>query len=205
MKILIVGIPRSGTTSLLKGIQSQGFYGISEPYNEWIRDELSYPLGELDIYDKIVVKTTSYQKPKNYKGTWVDFVKEFSKSFDKLIFLDRSKFDEHYESMLNLWYKSHVQKQPVMSPWASEDIPDLFRVGFFAGGAVHRLHKEKEELYLLSKDLKCDITYYEDLYSNDTDKVNQLISDWKLPINNNELSIYLDPSHKLKKDKKTLL
>jgi hypothetical protein len=205
VKILIVGIARSGTTSLLKGIESQGFYGISEPYNEWIRSELSYPLEELDKYDKIVVKNNLGQKPKNYKGTSVDFVKEFSKLFDKLIFLDRSNFDEHYESVINLWYKSHVQKQPVMSTWISEDIPNLFRAGFAMGGGRQRLQKEKHELKQLANDLKCDITYYEELYSNDIHIVNQIISDWKLPLNNNELRIYLDPIHKLKKDKKTLL
>ena len=205
MKILIVGIGRSGTTSLLKGIESQGFYGISEPYNEWIRSELSYPLEELDKYDKIVVKNNLGQKPKNYKSTWVEFLKEFSKSFDKLIFLDRSNFDEHYESVINLWYKSHVQKQPVMSKWSSEDIPNLFRAGFSMGGGRQRLQKEKDELKQLANDLKCDITYYEDLYSNDIHMVNQTIWDWKLPLNNNELRIYLDPIHKLKKDKKTLL
>jgi len=205
VKILIIGIGRSGTTSLLRGIESQGFYGISEPYNEWIRYELSYPLEELDKYNNIVVKTTSYQKPKNYKGNWIEFVKEFSKSFDKIIFLDRNDFDEHYESTINLWYKSHVQKQPVMSKWSSEDIPDLFRVGFASGGGRQRLEKEKEDLKQLAIELNCDITYYEDLYSNDRSMTIQIISDWGLPLKTNELCIYLDPKYKLKKNKKILL
>ena len=205
MKILIVGIARSGTTSLLRGIKAQGFYGISEPYNEWVRSELSYPLEELDQHTNIVVKTNSYQKPKNYKGTWVDFVKEFSKSFDKLIFLDRYNLDEHYESILNLWHKSHIKKQSVMSSWVSEDIPNLFRVGFSAGGGMQRLQKEKTELKQLSIELKTDITYYEDLYSNDKPKVDKIITDFKLPIDTIQLSNYLDPKYKLKKNKKTLL
>ena len=205
MKILIVGIARSGTTSLLKGITSQGFYGVSEPYNKWVRSELTYPLEELDKYDNIVVKHIALQKPKNYKGTWVDFVKEFSKLFDKLILLDRYNLDEHYESVMNLWYKSHIKKQSVMSTWISEDIPNLFRVGFSSGGGLTALQKEKTELKQLSIELKTDITYYEDLYSNDKPKVNKIITDFKLPIDTIQLSNYLDPKYKLKKNKKTLL
>ena len=167
MKILIIGVSRSGTTSLLKGIESQGFYGISEPYNEWVRKELSYPLQELNNHTNIVVKSNNNQKPKNYKGTWIEFVTEFSKSFDRLIFLDRRDFEEHYESILNLWYKSHVQKQPVMSKWSSEDIPNLFRVGFSSGGGRYTLQKEKDEFKEVVEALNGNITFYEDLYSQD--------------------------------------
>ena len=205
MKILIIGIARSGTTSLLKGIESQGFHGISEPYNEWIREELSYPLQELDNYTNIVIKSNSNQKPKEYKGSWIDFILEFSKSFDKLIFLDRYDFSEHYESIVNLWYKSHVKKESVMTEWVSEDIPNLFRVGFESGGGRFRLQKEKEELKQLATKLDSDITYYEDLYSNDRSRANQIITDLKLEVDDLELSNYIDPKYKLKKTKKNLL
>lgn len=205
MKILIIGIARSGTTSLLKGIESQGFHSISEPYNKWVREELSYPLQELNNHTNIVIKTNGNQKPKKYKGSWVDFILEFSKSFDKLIFLDRYDFNEHYESIMNLWYKSHIQKQSVMSEWVSEDIPDLFRVGFASGGGRQGLQKEKKELKQLATELNCDITYYEDLYSKDRSKANQTITDLKLQVDTLELSNYLDPKYKLKKTKKNLL
>ena len=33
MKVLIIGSPRSGTTSLLKGIAKQGYFSNGEPYN----------------------------------------------------------------------------------------------------------------------------------------------------------------------------
>mgnify|MGYP006141563091 CR=1 FL=1 len=204
MKILIIGIARSGTTSLLRGIKAQGFYGIGEPYNEWVRSELPYPLEELDQHTNIVVKIISNQKPKNYKGTWVDFVKKFSKSFDKLIFLDRSDFGEHYESILNLWHKSHIKKHSVMSSWVSEDIPDLFRVGFSTGGGMQRLQKEKKEFKEVVETLNGNITYYEDLYGQDRKVSLEVIDSWNLPISNSKLCEYLDPKYKLKKDSKKL-
>jgi hypothetical protein len=205
VKILIIGIARSGTTSLLRGISSQGFYDIGEPYNKWVRSELAYPLEELDKHDNIVVKHIALQKPKNYKGTWIEFLIEFSKSFDRIIFLDRSDFEEHYESTLNLWYKSHIQKQSVMSKWSSEDIPDLFRVGFASGGGRHALQKEKDEFKEVVKTLNGNITFYEDLYGNDRDKSLEIISSWNLPLKNSELCLYLNPKYKLKKDSKKLL
>ena len=33
MKILIIGTPRSGTTSLIKGIGNQNYFSKGEPYN----------------------------------------------------------------------------------------------------------------------------------------------------------------------------
>lgn len=205
MKILIIGIARSGTTSLLRGISSQGFYDIGEPYNKWVRSELAYPLEELGKHDNIVVKHICSQKPKNYKGTWIEFVIEFSKSFDRLIFLDRSDFEEHYESTLNLWYKDKVQKHPIMSEWSSEDIPDLFRVGFASGGGRDALQKEKDEFKEVVEALNGNITFYEDLYGQDRDKSLEIISSWNLPIQNSELCLHLNPKYKLKKDSKKLL
>ena len=51
MKVLIIGSPRSGTTSLLKGIAKQGYFSNGEPYNYNIgphKVNNKYPLEGLD-------------------------------------------------------------------------------------------------------------------------------------------------------------
>ena len=42
MKVLIIGIPRSGTTSLLNSFENQGYVKISEPYNYNIKKSIKY-------------------------------------------------------------------------------------------------------------------------------------------------------------------
>ena len=59
MKILIIGTPRSGTTSLIRGIGSQKYFPIGEPYNYNIgyhKYQNKYPLKQVSEYKKIVVK-----------------------------------------------------------------------------------------------------------------------------------------------------
>ena len=46
MKIQIIGVPRSGTSSLLRGISEQGYIRIGEPFNYALRvnDKIQYPI-----------------------------------------------------------------------------------------------------------------------------------------------------------------
>ena len=51
MKILIIGTPRSGTTSLIRGIENQNYFGNAEPYNYNIgpdKYDNAYPLKEIN-------------------------------------------------------------------------------------------------------------------------------------------------------------
>ena len=91
-----------------------------------------------------------------------------------------------------------------MSSWVSEDIPDLFRVGFSTGGGMQRLQKEKKEFKEVVETLNGNITYYEDLYGQDRKVSLEVIDSWNLPISNSKLCEYLDPKYKLKKDSKKL-
>ena len=91
MKILIIGTPRSGTTSLIRGIGNQNYFSKGEPYNYRIGPNMynnTYPLKEVSEYEKIVVKTLAQQVPKEKEGTDpIDFGVEFCSYFDKIILL----------------------------------------------------------------------------------------------------------------------
>jgi len=201
MKILILGLPRSGTTSLVKGIQKQKYHAIIEPFNGGLQNavEREYPLDDFDVHNNLVVKSIINQKPISYSGHWHDFNLEFIPLFDKLIFLDRRDFDSHYSSVVNLWYRIS-RDETTMQAWTDEDVPLDFIKGYELGGGKDKLYKEKESFrQLLSKIGQSDnIIYYEDLYGPDRDKSLQIINDLNLKdIDSIKLNEYLDPSNKL--------
>ena len=128
MKILIIGLPRAGTTSLLRGIGKQNYFEKGEPYNYNMgrsKLENKYPLKEVSEYENIIVKTLVYQIPKEkYKNnengfvcrkvggvlltvptqkTAIDFATEFCSHFDRVILLDRLIWESHLESYINLF------------------------------------------------------------------------------------------------------
>lgn len=200
MKILILGLPRSGTTSLIKGIADQGYKAIIEPFNNGLQNarELEYPLKDLS-YDDVVVKNTTYQKPYTWSKDWHEFNLEFMPNFNKFIFLDRKHFGEHYESIVHLWYRVFTDST-TMQAWADEDIPLDFKNGYRAAGGADKLHKEKESLRELLHKVgqQGNITYYEDLYGADRYKSLEIIKQWELEgINAKRLNEFLHPSKKL--------
>ena len=212
MKVLILGLPRSGTTSLIRGIQDQGYTAIIEPFNNGVQNavEREYPLDDFHKHKNLVVKNTTYQKPTSFtklnKG-WIDFNMEFMPLFDKFIFLDRRIFSEHFKSIVNLWYRV-MQEETTMQAWSDEDVPKDFTNGFIAGGGSGKLHKEKEEIRgLISRfGFVNNITYYEDLYGSDRKKSLDIIKEWKLnDIDSEKLNEFLHPSKKLYRGSKKAL
>jgi len=209
MRVLILGLPRSGTTSLIKGIKAEGYHDIIEPFNGGLQNavEREYPLRDLFDYKNVVVKNTTYQKPQSWKSDWHSFSIEFMENFDKMIFLDRREFEVHFNSTVNLWYRV-LNKGTTMQPWIDEDIPKDFRNGYVIGGGVEKLHKAKESLrdLLVKVGHKDNIVYYEDLYGQDRNKSLEIIKSWELDnINPDSLNEFLHPSKKLYRGEKRQL
>jgi len=203
MKILIIGLGRTGTTSLLNAFNEYGYYCISEPYatGPFADSNVLYPLAEMDNHISVVVKTTTYQKPKLWEGDWHDFILEFSKLFDRIIFLDREDFAAHYNSYLNLWWKIY-NKQDVYQKWRDSDIPISFKYGFEAGGGNHRLHDEKQNFKQLVDKLNGEITWYENLYGLDREVSKKEIEKWNIPnLDVDFFNDFLNPKYKLYQNK----
>tara|TARA_B100000029_G_C17588586_1_gene961851 strand:+ start:22 stop:738 length:717 start_codon:yes stop_codon:yes gene_type:complete len=114
MKIQIIGVARSGTSSLLRGISKQGYIKIGEPFNYALRikDKIPYPIPELETEQNVCVKSLTSQVP--HQDEWqfdgdpngidffIEFQKTFIKQFDRVILLDRKNDTEHFTSYLNL-------------------------------------------------------------------------------------------------------
>ena len=207
MKVLIVGLPRSGTTSLQNSFVDQGYTKLGEPYNYrlWKSIKYDYPPKEVIEEDNIVVKTIVGQMPDIWEDDWYSFIIEFSKHFDKIILLDRLQFEEHLISVIHLQYRLS-KDEAVMQRWTANDIPDDFLAGYMAAGGDKLLKNDKGELKGISDELNIPITYYENLYSDDRMAVFELINKWDLDIDPFDMLDYLDPSKKLKQiDKKSVI
>lgn len=221
MKILIIGTPRSGTTSLIKGIAKQNYFAKGEPYNYNIgshKYKNKYPLKEVSEYENIVVKTLAYQVPKEEEGrNPIDFGVEFCSYFDKVILLDRLIWESHWESFINLhrllrnkWeynislginiHTSHQDKFNPHGYWIPDSLTNKdFKVAY-EQKLDDELKEQKKIIAGISEKLNIPITYYEKLYGEDRMEAFQIINKWDLEdIDPLELLDYLEPSKKYRK------
>jgi hypothetical protein len=150
MRILIIALPRTGSTSLLeKYAREFKLRSLFEPYDG--SDRYIYKPNLNDI----VVKTMIYHTPYGYSDIINGYV-ELSKEFDRVILLTRKNLNECAESwaylrhnMSNQFHsqKHYVWKLPSNIEKHMEDIENW--------------HKQLLEI---SKILNIEITYYEDIF-----------------------------------------
>ena len=227
MKILIIGTPRSGTTSLIKGIVNQKYFGNSEPYNYNIgsyKEENKYPLKEVSEYKNIVVKTLAYQVPKEKYGTDpIDFGVEFCSHFDKVILLDRLIWESHWESFINLhrllrnkWeyntsigmdiHTSHQDKFNPHGHWIPNSLTNKDYEWAYEQKLDDKLKEQKKIIAGIGEELNIPITYYEKLYGENRMEAFEIINKWNLEdIDPFELLDFLDPSKKYRRESKDLI
>lgn len=201
MKILIIGIARSGTTSLLNGISKQGYTKIYEPYFDKNNNK-KFTLSN----DNIVVKTIFGQLPKNYKKEWKEFIKELIPKFDKIIWLDRKNMIEHCESFINLHYRSSLEPPTSVSKkWKMSEIPKSFNTDDYNKKITKALQAEKQTFKELVDELNYKITWYEDLYNKDRIHSFETINKWNLELDSFDLNEYLTPSKKYRQNNESYL
>jgi len=97
---LIIGIPRSGTSSLMKSIASaNNLPYIYEPFrrgiNEFEIENIVFKTQLSQIDDKFKTETVTEEHLQNC----VDFYVDFSKQFDKVILIIRENTKENAESL----------------------------------------------------------------------------------------------------------
>ena len=85
MKILIIAIPRSGSSTLIRVMSSTlKLKKIDEPFNEVLWENVKY---DIIPENNVVVKSLISIVVPNQ--TTINFYKEYSKLFDKIIILSR--------------------------------------------------------------------------------------------------------------------
>ena len=191
MKILIIGIPRSGTTSLMKGIgKILNLKVISEPFALHSKEP---KLKNFTLPENVVVKTMATHLPKDYKGTCINFNVEFSKKFDHVILLSRANKKEQMESMYNvidsdentsrnLWHSHYTMDKEI--PIEQQQI------------WAETYDRWNNSLQSISTLLKKPIIWYEKLYSGNKNSVLQCIKELPKDISYDNLKKYIDPKKK---------
>jgi hypothetical protein len=147
MKILLITLPRTGSTSLLKNLSQQyNLKAISEPFNNINGNFKKYENFDWINIDNICVKTHI-----NHKD--VTFYLEFIKFFDEVILLSRKDLKACAES---LSYANHYQNFTEKYEWIKT--PNLNK-------NIKLVNEFDAELKKLSKLTNIKISYYEDLFN----------------------------------------
>jgi hypothetical protein len=145
MSVLIIALPRTGSTSLLYKIaKERNFKPLFEPFDNTGRVKYS---NEKDS----VVKTIICHHSNNLG---------LAKKFDEIILLSRKNLLECAESHAYQTYFSKVKNYNSNDPYYYEEVPkELFELCY------NDILKWNADLSELSVNLNTPITYYEDLYN----------------------------------------
>jgi hypothetical protein len=191
VKILIVGIPRSGTTSVYNSIKSQyselpSFY---EPWF-WRKNEKV----DIDSYKDLLIKTLIYQKPnpilkRGYQLIdCLDFYREIVPKFDKVILLSRRNLNEAAVS-----YDYAFKSKNWQTEYSTDSLPKQW--------TIHMYEVISNRIEVLGNEFNLKVWYYEDLFNaNNINTISSFITDNDLEIKNEYIfSEYYNIKNKLRK------
>lgn len=160
MKVLIIALPRTGSTSLLINIaKDRNLQLMFEPFDGSNRCHYN------STDDNVVVKTIIHQHPPNINSkNKLDWLIEFSNEFDEIILLSRKDVTQLYQSYAYfLYYKNKGFNSYSEYRW--EMTPNYNEVVDIVNSMVSDIH-------FISNSLNTPITYYEDIYNtNSTDRL----------------------------------
>jgi len=150
MKILIISLPRSGSTNLMYKISKEkNLKPIYEPF------DITHTLPRKNFGENIILKTIVNQFPKSITNP-IDWYVGFSKDFDETILLSRKDIKSCAESLAYYnQYKNHGFKPNESYLW--ENTPNYDISLKYVNGCNNKLEK-------LSEILNLPIMYYEDMY-----------------------------------------
>lgn len=150
MSVLIIALPRTGSTSLLYRIaEEKNLTPLFEPFDN--SDRVQYNK-EKDV----VVKTIICHHPNNI---------ELSKDFDEVILLSRKNLVECAESHTYQTHFSKTKNYNSNNPYLYEEAPpEVFELCY------DDILKWNDDLQKLSSQLNIPITFYEDLFNPNDEK-----------------------------------
>jgi hypothetical protein len=191
VKILIVGVPRSGTTSVYNSIKSQ-YSELPSFYEPWFWRKN----GEIDIdsYKDLLIKTLIYQKPnpilkRGYQLIdCLDFYREIVPKFDKVILLSRRNLNEAAVS-----YDYAFKSKNWQTEYSTDSLPKQW--------TIHMYEVISNRIEVLGNEFNLKVWYYEDLFNaNNINTISSFITDNDLEIKNEYIfSEYYNIKNKLRK------
>lgn len=158
MRILILSLPRTGSTSLLKKISlEKNLTPIFEPFapnNNKIENFKTKYNGE----DNVIVKTLVTDAP-NKELNKIDWIVNFASEFDEVILLTRKDLIECAKSWSYLIHQRENGKNNfnAYSEYYWEPTPNYDEV-------KNQIIKWDEELKEIGEKLNLNLTFYEDIF-----------------------------------------
>jgi hypothetical protein len=151
MKILIISLPRTGSTELLYRISNQNnLKAIFEPFDGSGRFAYNSNMNNI-VVKTIIIQYPSHIKSSNKFNWFVNFTKEF----DKVILLSRRNIKELCESYAYfLYYKDKGFDSISEYKWKMTPNYD---------NTVNKINSMLEDIQTLSEKLNIPLTYYEDI------------------------------------------
>jgi hypothetical protein len=161
MNILIISLPRTGSTELGKRLSiKHNLKYECEPFN-YGNNIFNNP-----NLKNIVIKTIVFHLP-NYidESNRINWLIELSQNFNEVILLSRRNLVACAESWAYLNYKEKQENFKNNSPYVWEKTPNYDTEFEF-------IQKCNSELFYISEKLNIPITYYEDIYDeNDSNRL----------------------------------
>jgi hypothetical protein len=196
MKIIILGPPRSGSSCLYKSLYgsinyTMGLFEPISPYTEYkafpyenfnkINNHLeiirTHPT---NIVEKNVIILPNLDTNTVFNldtNTVFNFYKNYLTNFDKIILLYRNNIKEHAES-----YKTSIITNNWENPYRFTEIDYT---------DVLPILKSKNKVILQLADFfNIPLTYYEDLYSNNKEYLNNFLNFYNIKLDNYEHFIH---------------
>jgi hypothetical protein len=178
MKILIIAIPRSGSTVLTNSISTLlNCDDYHEPYNP------KHPIKSHDVFIKnlpinVVVKTMIHHVPFDNISS-IDFYENEIKHYDKVILLSRKDILSSYESF------NHNINENFNGNWHQ---PYTYKERKLDLNLYNSYLKWTSTIIDYSLFTNIPITWYEDLYNIDSSITKNIIDSWQL---NDDVNIIL--------------
>lgn len=195
MRILIIGTPRSGTTTLMNAIAyGLKYRPLNEPFN---------PRVEFNEYNSkmtnIVLKTLSHH-------TTFEKLDELVKEFDIIILLSRKDRNAAWESECNGSFRKKElnNRDGYYNGFEFWHEPYVHNPNSADLTLKNEVNLKMDNLLNYSYHSKLPITWYEDLYSKDYTTAKESFESLKLGITYDDVFIYMDPTKKYRKDTYTL-
>ena len=200
MKVLIVSSPRTGSTSLLNALsKSLNCQGYDEPFMALRNEPHRFNVFSQDSFkelfgDSCVVKHHAFDKPRSFDGSCIDFMLKLPLHFDRTIFIGRKDFEGQLQSYT--YFKEMSPRDwAVKWKWHSSLEEDTFK--------YRELLKAVNDIqYHCSNWLRIEYDWYEDLFSNDKNKIKAFVNKHSLEdsLNVDEFISLLDNKNKYRID-----
>lgn len=161
MKIILLSLPRTGSTSFAKSLSNTLDLPLISIPDEYTYKENGHLITKILNKKKVILRISPSLKT-GYE--LIDFIGKF----DRVIFLSRKNNYQHYRSFVNLYYKLYIKKSGYHDQYDSAEIPQKYYNELKDRLGWKILLEDKEKIEQLSLLLNIPVLYYEDLYFSST-------------------------------------